>query len=147
MLLARTRFPMSPLNELRREMDRLFDSFRGEYGGAWPSRQRVFPALNIWENAECLYAEAEVPGMKLDDLEILVVGNELTIKGRRQIEAGEKFAFHRQERRAGQFARVLTLPVEVNTEKVEATLKDGVLTIIMPKATAALARKITVKAG
>jgi HSP20 family protein len=75
---------MSPFNELRREMDQLFDSFRGEFDGYRPSRQRICPALNIWEDAECLYAEAEVPGMKLDDLEIYVVGNELTIKGRRR---------------------------------------------------------------
>ncbi len=144
MLLARRRFPTAPLHELRREMDRLFESFQGE-SGHWALRGRAFPALNVWEDGECLYAEAEVPGMKMDDLEVFVIGNELTIKGRRQLEAGEKFAFHRQERRAGQFTRVLTLPVEVNADKVEATLKDGVLSIIMPKAAAALARKIKVK--
>ena len=144
MLLARRRIPTAPFNELRREMDRLFESFQGE-PGHWPLRGRAFPALNVWEDGECLYAEAEVPGMKMDDLEVFVIGNELTIKGRRQVEAGEKFTFHRQERRAGQFTRVLTLPVEVNADKVEATLRDGVLSIVMPKAAAALARKIKVK--
>ena len=144
MLLASRRFPEAPLHELRREMDRLFESFQGESGHR-PLRGRAFPALNVWEDGECLYAEAEVPGMKMDDLEVFVIGNELTIKGRRQVEAGEKFTFHRQERRAGQFARVLTLPVEVNADKVEATLRDGVLSIVMPKAAAALARKIKVK--
>jgi HSP20 family protein len=81
----------------------------------------------------------------MKDLEILIQGNELTIKGRRQTIDGDDVQYHRRERGTGEFARFVTLPMEVNAEQVEATLKDGVLTIVMPKSAMARARKITVK--
>jgi HSP20 family protein len=69
----------------------------------------------------------------------------LTVKGRREFSTEEGTVFHRRERRTGEFTRTLTLPVDVDPDKVEATLKDGVLTVVMPKSKAALARKIAVK--
>jgi HSP20 family protein len=131
-----------PLSELRREFDRLFEDFSGfgEMGVARP-----YPPLNIWEDEDKLYAQAELPGFRMNDLEILVVGAELTIKGRRDVDEQKDWTYHRRERVSGEFARYVTLPVEVDADNVEATLKDGVLTITMPKSRAARARKITVK--
>jgi len=131
---------------MRDELDRLF-------GDVWDNvalpfsngNRRSFPALNVWEDETTLFAEAEVPGLKLQDIEVLVVGNELTIRGERKDEAGQETTYHRRERGFGSFCRVLQLPVSVNPEKVEATLSDGVLTIRLPKAEDVLPRKIQVK--
>lgn len=84
--------------------------------------------------------------MKLENLEILIQGNELTIKGRRELTSEDGAVFHRRERGIGEFARLLTLPVAVDAERAEATLKDGVLRVVMPKAQDAKSRKIVVKA-
>lgn len=134
----------SPLNLLRTNFDRLlstaFDPF--EVNGF---TTQPFPALNVWIEGDTVVAEAELPGMKLEDVEVFVVGDELTIKGRRTIEHAEKATVHRQERISGEFTRVVTLPVEVDAAKVEATLRDGVLTVKLPKTEETRARKITIK--
>jgi HSP20 family protein len=145
-MLNRSFFPTLPLGELRRELDRAFNDVLGGWDGLSLRRAPGFPAINLWEDGEALYAEAEVPGVGMDSLEILAVGNELTLKGQRRAMADENFTFHRRERGVGEFTRVITLPAEVDTEKVEATLRDGVLSIVMPKSQAARARKIQVKA-
>ena len=145
-MLTRPFVPMFPFSELRREVDRAFSDLFGAWDGRTLRRAPAFPAVNLWEDGEKLYAEAEVPGVSMNDLEILAVGNELTLKGQRKGLEGEKLTFHRQERGTGEFSRIIELPSEVDANRVEATLKDGVLTIVMPKAEAARARKIQVKA-
>ncbi|MFQ5807000.1 MAG: Hsp20/alpha crystallin family protein [Phycisphaerae bacterium] len=145
MFLARRGFPIARFDSFRHDLDRLFNEFQTGFGELWPLDERSFPALNIWDDGERLYAEAEVPGFRMDDIEVAVMGSQLTIKGRREFSKEEGTSFHRRERRTGEFIRTLTLPVEVDPDKVEATLKDGVLAVVMPKAKAALARKIKVK--
>ena len=131
-------------NRLREEMDRLFRRFGGD--GLWSRVVPEYPAVNIWEEDNDLFVEAEVPGMELQDLEIYVSqGNQLTIKGQRKRPEVEG-TWHRQERGFGEFSRVITLPVDVDAEHVEATLKHGVLKVRLPKAAQARVRKITVKA-
>jgi HSP20 family protein len=76
-----------------------------------------------------------------------VVGNELVIQGRRMDLDEEGVSYHRRERGVGEFKRVLRLPVEVDADKVEATLHDGVLLVKLPKAAAAKPRKIQVAAS
>ena len=126
--------------------DRFFDNaFRQLFEA--PSMQTPFPALNIWEDGDKLVAEAEVPGLKLEDIELLAIGTELTIKGRRLEIDEPNMSLHRQERGVGEFSRTITLPVEIDSSKVEATLRDGVLTIVLPKAEPARARKIPVKSA
>ncbi|MFO0837021.1 MAG: Hsp20/alpha crystallin family protein [Phycisphaerae bacterium] len=135
--------PRSPLFDVRREIDRVFDAF-ADFPLA--NNFAAFPPVNVFEDGERLAVEAELPGMKMDDLEILVTGNELTIKGKREQPAGDA-TYHRRERVTGEFIRVLTLPSDVDAERVEATLRDGVLSITLPKAAASRARKITVKSS
>lgn len=136
------------LGRLRDEVERLFSDFvegspLSELSGLVGAKE--FPALNIWESDNNLYVEAEAPGLKMEDIEVFVKGQELTIGGGRK-DAGESDrAYHRQERGVGSFSRVLRLPVEIDPQNVEATLKDGVLTITLPKAQAAKPRKIEVK--
>lgn len=108
-------------------------------------RTRAFPALNIWEDGDVLMAEAEIPGLTMDDLEVYVVGNELTLRCQRRDAADENSNFHRRERGTGEFARTVTLPFEVDAQHVEATLCNGILTVKLPKAEAAKPRKIAVK--
>jgi HSP20 family protein len=129
-------------------MDRLFEDFAREL----PDLTRLsglrgggFPALNVWEDDRNIYVEAEVPGMKMDDLELTVLGNELTIKGCFRETKREGVSYHRRERGGGSFTRVLRLPVDLDAEQVQAGLENGVLTVTMPKAASAKARKIEVK--
>lgn len=134
----------APLDQLRREMEHAFNS---ALAGVDEPGCRAYPALNLWSAGDAVVVEAEVPGIRKDELEILAVGDELTIKGRRTAFEGDNVTYHRQERGVGEFARVVRLPVEVDAEKIEATLQDGVLTIRLPKAPSARPRQIAVKAG
>lgn len=142
---ARTLNPFVALGELQREMNRLFEGYGPRLnGGPW-TRATTFPALNIWEDGDVLHAEAEIPGVSQEDIEIYAVGNELTIKGTRKPGKGEEAYYHRRERGIGEFTRTITLPVEIDTEKVQASLKDGVLSVTLPKAEEAKPKKISVK--
>jgi HSP20 family protein len=145
-MFSRIRF--EPLTGLRSEMDRLFNEFAcGTTAGRCnaPSPTAGFPPVNVWEDERNLFAEAELPGLTLENIEVLVQGNELTIKGCRPDGETEGATWHRRERGVGEFGRVLRLPVEVNADKVQASLRDGVLTITLPKAESVLPRKIEVK--
>jgi HSP20 family protein len=106
----------------------------------------VYPPLNLWEDDNNLYVEAELPDLEVTDLEIFVKGdNELSIKGeRKQPELGEG-TWHRRERGHGEFSRVGELPQYVDGEKVTAGFKHGVLTITLPKRKEAMARRIEAK--
>lgn len=136
-----------PLGSVRRDLDRTFNGYEWPW---WTVRQRTrarsFPAVNLWETDEAIYAEAEVPGLRFEDIELLVKGNELTLKGERKSETQEGVTYHRRERAHGAFSGVIQLPVEIDTDAVEANLVNGVLTITMPKAASVRPRKIEVKA-
>jgi HSP20 family protein len=137
-----------PVYQLRGEMDRLVSDFFGPASSRYPNRwsaTRGFPPLNVWEEGDVLHVEAEVPGVKSEDIDISVVGGDLTIRGQRRASQAEGFAYHRQERGTGEFTRVVRLSVEVDAGKVEATLNDGVLLIKLPKAESAKPKKIQVK--
>jgi HSP20 family protein len=140
--------PFSPvfnqLQQLQSEMNRLFDRW-GDTGSR-PFAASAFPAVNVWEDAEHVYVEAELPGLDRKDLEILVMGgNQLTLKGERKFDLPEKAVWHRQERGTGSFVRVLTLPFSVNADKVDARFENGVLLVQLPKHESAKPRKIAVK--
>ncbi|MBU0639548.1 MAG: Hsp20/alpha crystallin family protein [Planctomycetes bacterium] len=145
-MLARRTFAVSPLTGLHRGLDQLLARFAAGFDLDATERTRTFPALNVWEDGDCFYAEAEVPGFSMDQLEILVAGNELTIKGQRDFTTDEERVYHCRQRGVSEFTRYTMLPAEVDADKVEAALKDGVLNIQLPKAEAARARKIAVKA-
>ena len=112
------------------------------------SAQSVYPALNLWEDDNNLYVEAELPELELIDLEILVNGdNQLSIKGERKQPEQENGMWHLQERGHGSFSRTGELPQYVDSDKVTAEFKHGVLTITLPKRKEAKARRIEVKAS
>lgn len=130
------------MDRLRREMDRLFTGFRGFR----PLRVGVFPPLNVSEDKDNLYVRAELPGINPSDIEISVEGDTLTLRGeRKSAEVGENVSYHRREREFGRFRRSLTLPTRINTDKVEAVFKNGILRITLPKAEEVRPKQIAVK--
>ena len=134
-----------PLHQLRDEMDRLWTGFFGPTAEGLLSP--VFhgqPAANIWERDDALLVEMEVPGVKNEQIDISVAGDELSVKINRPEIEQEGVTYHRRERPVGALTRLLRLPIEVNSEKVEAELHDGVLKITLPKAESAKPRKINV---
>lgn len=137
----------NPVNQFREELDRLMTGAFNTPGVATAARMvtgRSFPAVNVWEDGDNFFVEAEVPGLKSDDLEITVIGDELTLKGERAADERPESGYHRRERGAGSFSRSIKLPSEVNSDRVEAELNDGVLLLTLPKAEAAKPRKIKV---
>jgi HSP20 family protein len=134
------------LQQFQHEMNQLFDRWGGDGVNRWFGAAS-FPALNVWEDADQLYVEAELPGLDLKDLEIYVTnGNQLTLKGKRKQPQTEKGVWHRQERGFGAFVRTLTLPFVVDADKVDARFENGVLLVKLAKHETAKAHKITVKA-
>lgn len=138
------RSPFEELDRMRRDMDRLFQDLTE--GIFREPRAGVFPLVNVTEGSDNYYVRAELPGIKAEDLDISVTGNSLSIAGERRIRAeDEKANYHRREREAGKFSRVVSLPAQVDTAKVEASCVDGILTVVLPKSEAAKPKQITVK--
>ena len=133
------------LDGMRREMDRLLDSLTGVTGFRTAG---VFPAINVSEDTESVYVRAELPGIKIDDLDISMENDTLTIAGERKPGSGdESVSYHRREREWGAFRRSFSLPVRVDADKVMARYNDGVLTVTLPKAAEARPKQISVQAG
>jgi HSP20 family protein len=108
----------------------------------------VFPLMNVTEDKDNFYVRAELPGLKPDELDISVTGDTLSLSGERQIPVEDENAkYHRREREAGKFSRIITLPSQVDTGKVNARCEDGILTVVLPKAEAAKPKQITIKAS
>jgi HSP20 family protein len=138
------RDPFSEMDRLRREMDSIYSAF-SEGRGIAPAAG-VFPALNMSEDDHNLYVRAELPGVAPENIDITTKQNNLIIKGERQIAAeGEKVSYHRKERDAGKFRRIISLPTRVDSDKVTAICKNGVLTVTLPKAEEVKPRQISVK--
>ncbi|NLX05910.1 MAG: Hsp20/alpha crystallin family protein [Phycisphaerae bacterium] len=144
-MVRQTYSPLVPAAGLRRAIDRMFEDFPWALERRWPGAARAFPAMNVWEEDDAYVAESELPGVKQDDLEITAAGQELTVKGRRPPVEGEDLTYHRRERIAGDFVRTMTMPGQVKADQIEANFRNGVLTIRLPKAEEAKARRIEVK--
>jgi HSP20 family protein len=133
------------MERMQREMDRLFDSF-------FPRRRRFetvdFPPLNVWTNSEGALVAVELPGIKAEQLELAVVGDTLTLRGKREANnLPEGARYQRRERFQGEFARSIQLPFTIDADKVEAEYKDGILTITLPRAESEKPKHITVQAA
>jgi HSP20 family protein len=124
-------------------MGRLWDDWLRPSGDG---ERRIRPALDVAETEHAFTVTAELPGLAKEDVSITVENGVLTISGEKKFEEEKKDkAYHRIERAFGSFARSLTLPKEVEAEKAEATFKDGVLTIELPKVEHAKPRTVKVK--
>ena len=126
------RNPWLEFERMRRDLESLMRGF--DYGAPGTQAAAVFPTMNVTEDDDNVYVNAEVPGIPASDLDISVEGDTLIIKGERKPEAaGEKVSYHRREIERGTFSRAITLPTKVDTGKVEAKTADGILHIVMPK--------------
>jgi len=140
---ARMTNDFAPLFRLQTHMNRLFDQLLDDQPSVRPYGQ-TYPAMNTWEDAEAAYVEAELPGMTMEDVEVYVLGAELTISGERKIAQPQDASWHRRERSHGRFQRTLGLPWPIDADRVEAKLTDGVLWIRLPKAETAKPKKVKV---
>ncbi len=132
------------LEEMRRQMERLFDAYREPSVGGGGAG--VYPAVNISEDAHAYYVSAELPGVKAADLDLNVTDNQMTLAGERKIADAEEGArYHRREREGGRFSRAIALPGDIDAEHVKARLVDGVLTVTVPKAEKAKPRQVKVQ--
>jgi HSP20 family protein len=132
------------MDRLQYDMNRLFGDMTRNRMRKAPS----FPPINIWAAEDSAMITAEIPGVKKDDLEINVTGDTLTLSGvRGQDDLPEGARYHRQERRYGEFNRSVQLPYTVDVNKVKATFKNGVLTVVLPRVEAEKPKKITVRAS
>ncbi len=135
------------MDRLRGEVDRMFEDFftrfpfpRARAGEEW------LPPVDIAETDKEVVVQAELPGMNAKDIDISINGRVLHIRGERKQERVEKDKnYHRIERKYGSFARSFELPADVDTDKVEASYKDGVLKLHLPKAKEQSVKKIEVR--
>lgn len=146
---------------LRNEIDRLFDDFGDGFWGRplrslarlerdWTKKVAARPAVDITESEKAYEITAELPGLDEKNIEVNVADGQLTIKGEKKEETEEKKKdYSVSERRYGAFERYFALPKDVDTGKIEATFKSGVLKVILPKTAEAQksAKKIEVKAA
>jgi HSP20 family protein len=123
------------LSNLQDELDRLFESPLTGWA----------PALEVYEDKDNFVVNAELPGLKREDIEVSLQDGALVISGERKAEEKRKEGeIHRQERFYGKFQRALTLPAPIAVDQVKAQYKDGILTITLPKAEEAKPKKIDV---
>ena len=120
-------------------------SFLSRAQGEDLTEQRWRPAVDVHESEAAFHFTAELPGLTKEDIEITLDENNLTLKGERKFEEKEESEnYHRIERSYGSFTRSFSLPGQVDTEKVTAEFKNGVLHITVPKTEQALPKKITI---
>jgi len=139
------RGPFRELARLQQEMEEMFDRLWpgwpwGELGAAW------VPPVDMVDRKDEILLRADLPGLSEKDIEVTVQDNILTICGERREEREKKEDYYCCERSLGAFSRSLMLPTGVETDKVKATFKNGVLEIRLPKAKEAKARKIEIRA-
>lgn len=131
-----------------RELERMEGDMGRLLGGTRPGQATEGLPVNVWVDEDRVTVTAELPGVARDALDVSVVGRRLTIRGERGTAApGEGGRYHRRERDAGRFGRALNLPFAVESDQVSATLRDGVLTVTLPRAEADRPRKIAVQAA
>ena len=131
------------MNLLQRKLNNLY----GDYGRPATYRwglESAAPRTNLYEHGDNFEIRAEVPGLEKDDLNVKIQGNYLEISGERSSDAPEGYKTQKIERGIGSFSRSFTLPADVDSSKVEATLKNGVLYLTLPKHEAAKPKKISI---
>lgn len=137
--------PFNALFNLQRELDRAIDNPFGFDVGL--SGRGVYPSVNVFSDKEGYVIKIEAPGLTPDQLNIEAQGRTLTLSGKRETKAPQGGSFHRRERSSGEFSRSLQLPTDLDLSRTEASYKQGMLTLRIPKKEEAKPRQITVKAS
>jgi len=141
-------------SDLFGQMERRLEQMNRDMGSLWSSIRPfssishvgVFPPMNIYDDGEGYVARAELPGVDPKDIDITVTGDTLTIRGKREIkQINGQNSYHRRERKSGEFKRAFSLPNRVDSNKVSAISKNGILEIYLPRAEESKQRKIEIK--
>lgn len=139
------RNPWAEFERIRQGLDELSRNYVEK--GKAQGQANVYPALNIYEETDRLTITAELPGVKVEDLDLSIEGATLTLQGKRDSRQGEgAVSYHRREIECGSFSRAVTLPVKVDLESASAKLINGILTVVLMKASEATPRHIKVSA-
>jgi HSP20 family protein len=139
--------PFNDLLRLQEQLAALLGAPQGESRALGGRSSGVYPPVNIFRKQDATIVRAELPGVRPEDISITVEGHQLTLAGERRPPETPNMAFHRRERPWGKFSRSIVLPEELDTERVEAQFRNGVLTLTLPVAAAAKPRQIAVKAA
>ena len=150
--MAVVRFrPFEDMLTLREAMDRLFEDSVVRSSGAPRRGEAAQLPVNVWEDQDAVHIVARVPGLEADDLDIQLSGETLTVRGRfgsdAEREEGKNWCWYANELWYGAFERTINLPTQVQSDKVEATFKNGVLHLTVPKAEEVKPKSIKVKVG
>ena len=139
--------PFRGLGDIQSEMNRLFDNWSGNQGAAAGERMWL-PAIDVHETKDEFVLTLDIPGVTEKDVKISITGDLLTVKGERRFEReggeGTGNTYHRVERLYGKFERSVQLPMMVQTDKVKASYREGVLTVKLPKAEEVKPREIKI---
>ena len=142
---------LDPFRNLREEVDRIFDDFFRSWSRPWsgwlePTRAGFVPSVDLKETDEEFIITAEVPGVSKDELDVTITEDSVTLRGERREEKEHKEGdYHYRETSYGSFQRVIPLPGEVVADKAKAKLKDGVLTLVLPKAQPARSKGVQIE--
>jgi HSP20 family protein len=126
-------------------LQQALDAFRAS---SWlepgPSGTGAYPPINVFRRGEDFVIIAEVPGVKKSEVEVQVKGNTIRITGTKSIAYAEGASLHRRERSAGRFDRAVTIPVEIDADRVKAECRDGLLALFLPRSEQDKPKSITV---
>ena len=131
--------PFGEMDHLKHNRNHLFPNFQVDRS------QKDFPQFNVWEDNDGLLMTSELPGVKPEDLDIVATGDVLTVKGSKKVlEMGEKDSFLKRELTYGNFSRSVKLPYRINPDKVEAKLRNGILTVTLSRPEEEKPKNITI---
>lgn len=133
---------LNEFSRLQREMSKLWNL---NFPEGQSAEIGLFPLVNIFEDKDNFYLTAEIPGVSEKDLDMSVVSDQVTIKGERKLDLREDVNYHRRERSGGTFSRVVSFSDRIDPDKVEANLKNGILTLKLTKAEESKPKQISVK--
>jgi HSP20 family protein len=145
---ARRQMQWDPFQTMREMLN--LEPFQQMLPDLWRGKERLgalIPSFDVWETQDAYIFKADVPGFREQDLDINVTGNRLTLSGKREAEQiSDADTFYCSERSYGAFSRTFTLPEGINPDQTRADLKEGVLTVRIPKAAESQPKKIAVQA-
>lgn len=130
-------------DQFARNVDRLVEAAVGQV--PFMQTPASWPGLNVWRDGDDVFVEAEIPGFRMEDIEILSSEDTLTIRGHRETPVPEGATPLRVERSITRFERSVQLPMPINPDAVDATLTDGVLRVKMPMAESARPKRVQIK--
>jgi len=128
-----------------RELNRLQDEVNRLFSGALETRPTGSPAMRVWSNEEEAVLVAALPGTNPADIDISVLGDSVTLSGKRVFEEKKDVTYHRRERDVGPFTRTVQMPFRIESDHVQAEFHHGLLEVRLPRADADKPKRITVK--